>query len=78
MKLEQVTDIRALDVIADGLYKAQATDELYATVFTLKQLKQLWDERCVYREVNGKLTDTAAYDDEVYNALDRYGYWDNK
>lgn len=79
MKLEQVTDIRALDVIADGLYKAQATDELYATVFTLKQLKQLWDERCVYKtDKHGNLTDTAAYDDEVYNALDRYGYWDNK
>ena len=24
------------------------------------------------------ITDTAAYDDEIYNALDRHGYWDNK
>ena len=80
MRLEEVTDIRALDVIAEGLYQAQASDELYKTVFTLEQLKQLWEERCTYKtDEHGKLiTDTAAYDDEVYNALDRHGYWDNK
>ena len=80
MKLEEVTDIRALDVIANGLYRAQASDELYHIVFTLEQLKQLWEERCVYKtDEHGKLIEpSAAYDDEVYNALDRHGYWDNK
>jgi type I site-specific restriction-modification system R (restriction) subunit len=65
--------------IADALYIGDASDETFKQVFTKTELIDLWENYCVYKhDDNGKLIDPASYDDEVYNALDRYGYWDNK
>lgn len=65
--------------IAEALYIGKASDETFARVFTPIELEQLWLKKCVFRvDEDGNLQSTASYDDEVYNALDRYGYWDNK
>lgn len=65
--------------IANALYIGNASDDTYATVFTKDELVELWEKYCIYTvDENGNTVDpTASYDDEVYNALDRYGYWDN-
>lgn len=66
--------------IAEALYIGQASDETYHKVFTKDELVELWDNHCIYRvDDNGAtIPPSASYDDEVYNALDRHGYWDNK
>lgn len=66
--------------IAEALYTGEASDETYARVFTKDELIALWEDYCIYKVgEDGKTIDpTASYDDEVYNALDRHGYWDNK
>ena len=66
--------------IAQALYVGKASDETYKEVFTRDELVELWDNHCAYRQdENGQLIEPdASYDDEVYNALDRLGYWDNK
>lgn len=66
--------------IAQALYVGEASDETFRDLFTRDELIELWDNHCVYkRDVNGQIVEPdAPYDDEVYNALDRYGYWDNK
>lgn len=65
--------------IAEALYIGEASDETYAQVFTKEELVELWESHCIYRVQDGKtIPPVASYDDEVYNALDRYGYWDNK
>lgn len=65
--------------IAEALYRGEASDETYARVFTKNELVELWENHCIYRVDDGKtIAPTASYDDEVYNALDRHGYWDNK
>lgn len=65
--------------IAEALYIGEASNETYARVFTKQELVELWEKYCIYQTVDGKLVPpSASYDDEVYNALDRHGYWDNK
>ena len=66
--------------IAEALYIGNASDETFKRVFTEKQLVELWENHCIYKtDDNGRLIEPdAPYDDEVYGALDRYGYWDNK
>jgi len=66
--------------IAEALYIGQASDETYHKVFSKVELIDLWEGHCIYKtDDNGKLIEpSASYDDEVYNALDRHGYWDNK
>ena len=65
--------------IALALYIGEASDETFRDCFTKQELAELWDSKCVYRlDDEGNLIDSEPYDDEVYNALDRYGYWDNK
>lgn len=66
--------------IAIALYIGNASDETYRDCFTMQELAELWEAHCIYRnDSEGNITSPdAPYDDEVYNALDRYGYWDNK
>ena len=65
--------------IAEALYIGEASDETFKQVFSKDELIELWDNHCVYKlDDDGKVVDGASYDDEVYNALDRHGYWDNK
>lgn len=67
------------DKIATALYIGEASDATYFEVFTKQELVELWEGYCVYRVVDGDtVPPTASYDDEVFNALDRHGYWDNK
>ena len=69
-----------LHEVAEALYSAEATDEVFKNTFTKVELVALWEGHCVYRQdEQGKLIGgDAPYDDEVYGALDRLGYWDNK
>lgn len=67
-------------MIAQALYVGEASDEIFKDTFTKQELIDLWHDHCTYhRDEQGNIIDPdASYDDEVYNALDRYGYWDNK
>lgn len=66
--------------IALKLYDSQVGDDVFKNVFTEDELVDLWTNHCVYKvDDNSKvISPDAPYDDEVYNALERYGYWDNK
>lgn len=66
--------------IANALYTGEASDQTFKEVFSKAELVDLWDNHCAYkRDDTGEIVaPNAPYDDEVYNALDRYGFWDNK
>lgn len=61
-----------LDEFAYQLYKKEADAEAFVDNFTLEELVTLWYLKCLYTETN----DGSSYDDEVYDALYRLGYWD--
>ena len=58
------------------LYDGKATAKDFANHFSRKELKELWDNFCIYkRDKTGQLKGVAAYDDEVYDALWIENYW---
>lgn len=61
-----------LDEFAHQLYEKDADAGAFVDNFTLEELVTLWYLKCTYTQTNSG----SAYDDEVYDALYRLGYWD--
>lgn len=75
--MQMTTTLAKLNAQALNLYDGGSTTEDWLSEFEALALAKLWHSYCTYREdEQGKLVEPAAYDDEVYNALDRLGYWD--
>ncbi|MDQ0825390.1 hypothetical protein QFZ60_001563 [Arthrobacter sp. B2I5] len=62
----------ALNTAAESIYGLEDAADLFYKVFTREYLVLLWENFCVYTDE--RMT-TASYDDEVYDALARHGYW---
>ena len=61
------------------LYDLQAGASIFYAMFTKDELITLWKDYCVYRkDDNGMLTGGASFDDEVYDALSNYNYFNEK
>lgn len=73
--------LEELDAKAYALYDKSVEDrtinagKAFFEEFTLRELANLWEFKCVYTKEN---TWGVAYDDEVYEALDAYGYFNSK
>ena len=61
-----------LDALAHQLYEKDADAGAFVDNFTLEELVTLWYLKCTYTQTNSG----SAYDDEVYDALYRLGFWD--
>lgn len=65
--------LEKLEARANILYDREESTETWIANFTPRELVHLWYYYCTYTPFN----DTpSAFDDEVYNALYRIGYWE--
>jgi hypothetical protein len=76
---KKVSDsIDKLHNIALEMYNSKTTRGFYED-FTKDELVTLWTHYCIYwTDTKGNtIAPLAPYDDEVYDALARYGYWED-